>query len=535
MHFYRGFNPIARWLVVAALVVSQLQSPFAKESIPSEERELIGQLVESLPEGFFTPRTVPNKSIPVQQIYPEWEPATRVLISIPLSEVFRYSEFMAFVMDFLEATAPHAPVGVLYNWEEEMHLGRFINRLENDSRIGGLVDRIDFIESRVHGFWIRDHGPLFASSHEGDLLILDNIYRLLEPSNPRGNQTHDASQLLAKQRYEDDLTPQSVGSYLRSKLDVEATLVKTPLHLHGGDFATDGKGNVFTSEHTITENGSDWDLIDRAFERYFGAKSSHVLNPPDGNTAKHLDLFFKIVSDDVYFLSKPPSKSFLDSSHDRFLSKQIAKTLENNRNYIRRNLPDAKVVELPMPSLLVKSRAERIQILRSELLNVVSKKAKINWDAVLSSDPNSPVVDEAYNAVSREMRKDTGVEISLTNENDLGIAAQYYLGVGIDEFLDTYVNREAVYRSYTNSLIVRNVSLDTLILLPRFSPQDGESLEVYQDMEKSVEAAYLNIYPEAKLEWIDSDAITILGGSLHCMSISVPMTHRPKAPRKVSQ
>ena len=84
----------------------------------SAEENWIDRFVNGLPPGFFNSGTYPSKSIPVRQIYPEWETATCVLISIPLSEVFRYSEFMAFVVDFLEATAPHTPVGVLYNWEE---------------------------------------------------------------------------------------------------------------------------------------------------------------------------------------------------------------------------------------------------------------------------------------------------------------------------------------------------------------------------------------------------------------------------------
>ena len=129
-----------------------------------------------------------------------------VLISIPLSEVFRFSEFMAFVVDFLEATAPHTSSRSAVQLGGEMHLGRFINRLEKDSGIGGLIDRIDFIESRVHGFWIRDHGPLFASSQEGNLLILDNIPSLARIIGSSW-QSVDVAQLLAKQRYEDDLTP----------------------------------------------------------------------------------------------------------------------------------------------------------------------------------------------------------------------------------------------------------------------------------------------------------------------------------------
>jgi agmatine/peptidylarginine deiminase len=525
MHFYIGFNSVARWLVVAALVVSQLQIPFAKESIPSEERELIGQLVESLPEGFFTPRTVPNKSIPLQRLFPEWEPASIVLISVPVRVVSANPELMAFVLDFMRAVAQHVPIGVLYNREEEIYLGRFISRIEKDPALGELIDRIDFVESNVHGFWIRDHGPQFGLSVAGDLVLLDSIYRLLDseafydPLDP------------PRTRFLDDLTPQFVGQYLRSDYQAESSVVRTPLHLHGGDFAADGLGNVFISEYTLLENGSDLETLELALRRYYGAESIHILNPPNGNTAKHLDLLFKIVSQGTYFLSLPPRASESSSSHERMLRRQMIRTYENNLKYLQRNLPQTKIVGLPMPSLLITSRSDRINRLKGEILNIVSLKAKVDLDIVMNGKKGTPQFDAAIDAIGLEMLLGTGVRIDLNNESDLDLAAQNYLGAGIDEYLETFVNPEAIHRSYTNSLIVTNTVNQTIILLPRFRPQDGESQEDYDGMEKQVEKAYLSEYPDARLHWIDSDEISKVGGSIHCMSVSVPLIRKLKNSR----
>lgn len=530
----RGVSKNTRLQAFELLAVALMASfnTQANDSFVLEKGELKRQLIDNLPEGFFTPLTVPSEPIPVGTLYPEWAPSNRVLISVPLSELFQYPELLSFVTDFLVATVPHVPVGLLYNREEEMHLGRFLLRIETHPELAPHINRIEFIESSVYGFWIRDHGPQFARSMKGDLLILDSIYRVLEFFSMPDIQQPLPGKTLNQKRYLDDLTPLYVGQYLRSKRDMEAVVVKSPLHIHGGDFATDGAGNVFTSENTITENGSEWEFVEKVFNNYYGANTIHILNSPDGNTAKHLDVLFKIVSEETYFVSQLPQLSKQASSHDRLLSRQISRTLANNLDYLRRQLPSVKVVQLPMPSLLVKSRAERIQSFRNEIVNVVSRRANVDWNSVLQgNDPESAELNAAQNALALEMLVGTGINVDLTNETHLDIAGKHYLGVGIEDFLETYVNREAVYRSYTNSLIVRNAESETLILLPRFLPQEGESADNYKAMEETVEGAYLKVYPDAQIKWIHSDEIAAAGGSLHCMSVSVPVLESHKGPR----
>jgi len=520
--------PLAFALGIGCLAAGQ----GSVESSERLESDWIDRFVDRLPQDFFNPSTYPSNSIPLQRLFPEWEPASVVLISVPVRIVSSNPELMAFVLDFMRAVAPHVSIGVLYNRDEEIHLGRFVSRIEKDPTLGELIGRIDFAESSVHGFWIRDHGPQFAVSVEGDLVLLDSIYRLLE-SEALYDPLDGGDRLTpSRKRFLDDLTPQFVGQYLRSDHQAEVTIIRAPLHLHGGDFATDGNGNVFISEHTLLENGSDLVALEMTLRRYLGAESIHLLNPPNGNTAKHLDLLFKIASANTFFVSQPPNSTPMSSSHGRLLGRQLIRTSENNLAYLQRNLPEAKVVKLPMPSLLVMSRAERMERLKREILNLVCRWANVDIGLILSGDRKSPQFDAAMKAVGLEMLLRTGVNTDLNDDSDLDLAARSYLGVGIDEYLETFVNPETIYRSYTNSLIVTNTDNETLILLPRFRPQEGESQEDYDTMEKQVEKAYLDVHPDAKLEWIDSDAITILGGSLHCMSICVPNAGNPKAPRR---
>lgn len=152
-------------------------------------------------------------------------------------------------------------------------------------------------------------------------------------------------------------------------------------------------------------NGGEWDSIESVFNRYYEAENMHVLNPPNGNTAKHLDLLFKIADQNTFLVSRSPESEVLGSSHSRKLAQQLIRTQRNNVEYLERNLPEKKIVTLPMPSLLIKSRTSRLDALRRE-----------------------------------------------------------------------------------------------------------------------VESVYLSLYPEARLEWINADDITLLGGSIHCMSVQKMLT-----------
>ena len=493
------------------------------------------RLIENLPTGFFTPVTSPNRAIPVQQLCTEWEPSSMVLISVPLAGTLSKPKALAFIKEFLQDAVLHTPIGILYNRDEEKQLGRFIFEIEKDPLLKEYSERIDFVESRIQSLWIRDHGPQFARSHNGDLVLLDAIYRLLEVESVYDPTQANGFNLASQKNYANDLTPQYVAKFLRSDFQYEAMVTRPPLHLHGGDFASDGLGNVFVSEDTILGNGGEWDSIESVFKGYYDAENIHVLNSPSGNTARHLDLLFKVADSNTFLVSRPPAPGFSNSSHGRNLAQKVARSLKNNVEYLERNLPEKKIVRLPMPSLLVASRAGRLDVLRREILNLVSRKSNVDLLLVLNGNPKSPEVESARSAVALEMLVDTGLNINLRNDAHLETASRRYLGVGVEEFLETYVEDQAIYRSYTNSLIVTNSILETLILLPRFLPQEGETQTSYDSMEKEVESVYLSLYPEARLEWIDADDITLLGGSIHCMSVSVPVQKKLTASRRLKK
>lgn len=506
-----------------------VSTPFASaEDSQTEPETAFGageQIVSQAPVGFFTPATIPTPSRSIEYLCPEWEPSRMALLGVPLRGTLGGPDVMKFMMEFLECTVPHIEVGILYDRDEAKFLGRFIHEIEKNPELAIRMDRIHFIESRVQSYWIRDHGPLFGRTTDGELAILDSIYRLLDVES-----VYDPSRLeafsFAKQRdYSNDLTPQFIANFLRSDFEYESILVRPPLHLHGGDFAVTERGDVFVSEDTITENGGDLEAIGSVFRQYFAAKDIHILSGPIGNSAKHLDLLFKVAAPKVILASRPPPPPVQGDSYNRKLLEQIANRLANNLDYLRRYLPDHKVVELPMPSMLSSRKKERLSALRHEVLNAVCKRLNLDLRLVMNGDPN------AHSALALEMLVATGSDIDLQVEADLETASRTFLGVGVDEYIETFVDHTAIYRSYTNSLILTNASLETLILLPRFIPQPGEVKETYEAYEREVETVYRELYPKSELKWIESDMLTSLGGSIHCASIGVPLSKKHKAPR----
>lgn len=500
---------------------------------PEKIAEFRRELIQDLPDGFFTPATTPTAPVPVDRLYAEWEPASRALISVPLPIVLAEPQTLSFVIEFLEATVAHIPVGILFDREEERRLGRFIREIEKSEVLKAHAEtRIDYVESRSQNFWIRDHGPQFGQAKNGDLLVIDPIYRQLEAIAV--NEGDSSMGNLNNIDYANDLTPQYIGKYLRSFHEYETIPSRPPLHFHGGDFASDGRGNVFLTEDTVLENGENWDRIEMIFDQYLGAENVYVLSSPNGKTARHLDVLLKAVSENTIFVTKAPALQPGASIYNRTMREQLKRTVANNIAYLNRNLPEKRIVQLPMPSPFVKKRDARLNRLRKEITQIVCRKAGVEYS--LATNPNHKLkgVEAARSAVALEILMDTGLNINFNNDEHLETLSRKYLGLSVQEYLDTYVDDWIFYRSYVNSLIIVNEQSETLILLPRFSPQEGESQDEYDAMEKEVENRYSEVYPSAALKWVNCDTISALGGSLHCMSITVPVRKGLNKSKRVS-
>jgi agmatine/peptidylarginine deiminase len=152
--------------------------------------------------------------------------------------------------------------------------------------------------------WTRDYGPFGILEPDGGIGIVDPTYR------------HAAS------RPNDDAVPCGIAQ------ELGAGCYQTGLVLDGGNFLTDGKGNVFMTRRTLDWNpGRSQAQVETLLRDYFGAQSVTWLDyaedaygePADGTG--HIDMFAKILKECVVLVAQADQSPFsapLEAAATRF-------------------------------------------------------------------------------------------------------------------------------------------------------------------------------------------------------------------------
>jgi len=145
---------------------------------------------------------------------------------------------------------------------------------------GVPVDKYRQLSFYYDSVWTRDYGPVGILEADGKLGIIDTTYR------------HWVT------RRDDDAIPCQVAQA------AGALCYSTSLIMDGGNFMTDGRGNVFFTERLYEWNSNlSRDQVDGLLREYLGAENLHVFayardsrgQPADGTG--HLDMFAKIIGD----------------------------------------------------------------------------------------------------------------------------------------------------------------------------------------------------------------------------------------------
>ena len=288
-------------------------------------------------------------------------------------------------------------------------------------------NRVQFVQVPVRTKWVRDYGPIFVRGAEGQIICVDPRYetnrqsleqtrelermkdvvgavlkRQAKNTELKQTQYEDELEAVGQERQKpaerqtrlfDDVSPSLLAARLRQRnkesvLPYPINVVRPPLALDGGDFFTDGKGVGFTSTETLQSNGGNIELINEVFREYFGIKEVVYLQPLPGSTVKHIDMFFKPVTDRIFLLGKyegPGAGAYapsLQAEAQRVLSYnlRILKDFYRNRkeqdqptevNVIEKDSDEIKsnmvnIVLVPMPDLQRPVR-EKLDKTRQEL------------------------------------------------------------------------------------------------------------------------------------------------------------------------
>ncbi|MDQ8201807.1 agmatine deiminase family protein [Pelagicoccus sp. SDUM812003] len=501
-----------------------------------QEPRLDGELrlLNHLGPGFFSPVSEPTPAVPVGRIATEWETARAVAVNVSIRETLEVEEILQLYLDLATAVTPYVPLLVGYDPVEEGSLGRFRERLRErlgeDLGPGGLL----FMPTYTRSSWIRDYAPIFAYTDDGYLVSIDPVSRLLEPemeafanlpsSLERRERTRPFGrfQNFRNSSRKDDLAPVHIARFLRQTLEMECELSKPALHLQGGDFLTDGLGNIFISEDTFLRNGGQRLRMLSVFEKYFRAKSLHVLEAPPGAAAKHLDMTMKFTSSDTILISEPPVATKDATPYLEYIARTCAHNFNTNIQYLRSRFPEKRVILVPSPPLLAVSDEVFSQWLTVRIVESVCERLGIDFESYLKDARTGLKDAENQRRIDAHIRALVGPDVETESHEGRTLLAKAVLGESVEQLRSDYVPSSIGYRSYTNSLLIKNRNGAEAVILPRYKPKSHEPVELFVQLEQSVEAAYREALPNAKLHWVDCDFMAQRSGAIHCLTLSIP-------------
>lgn len=453
--------------------------------------------------------------------------------------------------------------------------------------------RIFLVPARFNSKWIRDYGPVFARNTNGALCVLDAEYRDVreEPEVTGLPDLYAINPTLQMRlndlfgdlfdsgadygdRHEDDSAPVYLTTFLDQQFGWDIQIARVPLQLWGGDVFFDGRGNLFLSSETLRMNGGRREDVELLLRHYYGMKTLTCLEPLPGETIKHLDMIFKPAGPQALLAADYPRDAGDSDIYMQYLHEETRRILENNAARLRQAFPACRLERVPMPPL---ERTSILPGLAMELTGKIFSSKKYPLPGTLSSDPERwtferfvyflHTIDCLYNHSDSEQFKTLspilGIEDSdhfnggdevalntlaakLTGDDPalLEWLADPFRGPpeegktrtsveeGLKKLLDAYGYQDMienpqsytyVYRTYLNMTYIDGPS-GQMLLVPQYA-----GCETY---EPAVRKIYQDLYPQAEIVFIASDAIIEQYGTIHCVTLTVPDLARIRSRRE---
>lgn len=521
-------------LIVLSVALSSAGVPTARGGGPSAVDE----------HALFAAATGPVEG---SALIAEWEPVRALAVSLPLEGVFARAGMGEFMLDVVTNAARYTDVVVLHDEEELQTVARVIagvRKVDED-----LLERVHFVPARVGTVWLRDHGPVFArvpgsgTGPGGGLVVLDSVYRdarfearvqqeRLSAGDAAGypGAAYRKMALDLAKRRSDDTTPAYLAQYLRQHSDTRPVrLTRPPAQVWGGDVATDGQGNVFISTETLTMHGGKQAELEAILRDYYGAKTVIYLEPLPGPTVKHLDMFFKVIDADTFFIAsydQEDDESAGAGEYARYLHGEIQRVLKRNEARLRAAFPRRRVVRLPMPRLVLPTREEVVREYRDVwyLQKLLRDTPSLREHLARAADPNERA------AVERRLTERAVEQYRIEFKAEPGGGAERELvdklirensTTTLEEAIENYAPRGVIYKSYLNSVHIDGPH-GQAVLVPDYSPDERNPAERIDAMRREVRDAYEDALPNTEVVFVNCDTVIELSGALHCVTVTIP-------------
>ena len=517
----------------------------------------------------------------VNAAIPEWAPAQYLALSIPDEIGFEDERLLTFYLTIVKNAVRVVDV-VLFVDERNLYaIKNLLSHLEEWKLTPYLnrnaPHRIHIITSRIDTKWIRDYGPVFLWDAEEKLTLVDAVYRDMRTIKEENRTFLDylspsfwdllgqsiESTAVGDERNNDDTSAMYLFGFLHRLFGNEIYTMRPPLILPGGDFFSDGLGNLFTSYETLYLNGgyrSDLELI---LKHYYGMKNLLYLEPLPGSTIKHIDMIFKPVNPEVFLAAEYRQQTPRNDIYMQYLQEETKDILDRNIDRLKHSFPKRRIIRMPMPPLKRSYKLDEFAIEQTlecfdqlgevPPCSLIDEPGKWNLEKFVTFyflfkkiENNQDLEDidlflRKPNQTSRKIELDDltilteiveklihddstflqrlairynpdwhDLKIKLTPSDVYSYFMRDLIIEGSKEDPDNY---DYIFRSYLNSVYINGTS-GRMLLVPSY---DGCAT-----LEQEVESIYRSAYPDTEIVFINSDAIIQEFGAIHCVALTVP-------------
>ncbi len=462
--------------------------------------------------------------IELSRLANEWEPQQALILSISFSEAIKDLEIARNFVNVLDVAHSYLDIYVFCDQKEHKQYAHFLSLINPHPRVEAILEKTHFVDSRSLLRWTRDFGPIFGFGASDQLVTIDLVYRdmmktleveALKIDEPLGSM-RDFFNLNG------DAMPSEVAAMLQSEYDIPVDIVRPSVSMDGGDFVSDGRGNIFISRHTLVRNGGNRSELENTFRRYFGAKRLHILEALPGRTIPHLDMIVKFLDHETVLLPDfKVSKEKAINPYHAELNRKARSVIEKNERYLRRHFPNHRILKMPMPPILFKSRDEIVSEAKQAFMKVYAlDKGMVAIDEInrLTDAQLAELERQVLTAIRRET---PSADFSTLTAFDAVL--RQYGQLPLEAFIDHYSEPATRYRSYINSVFLHAKDGRHAFLVPRFTSSNSGESALLEKWEADVESVYRTAWPKAKIHWINCDSMVSDLGFLHCASITVPL------------
>ncbi len=458
--------------------------------------------------------------IALDRLANEWEPQKALILSLSLPEAMANFDIARYYINILELAHPYLDIYVFCEHEHGRAYAYFLSLINRHPKGDAILKRTRFVDSRNLMRWTRDFGPIFGVDRNKQLVAIDFVYRnLFKELEEEALQKDDAVRDFMT--LQGDAMPADVVAMLQANYDIPVNIVRPALSMDGGDFVSDGLGNVFVSTQTLARNGGNREELEAQFRQYFGAKKLHVLESLPGSTVRHLDMILKCIDFETFLIPEyqdPLEKPL--NAYQAELNRAVRDALEKNERYLRKRFPRYRFLKAPMPPILFQSEKEVFVEAKREFIKVLAHERGLRTKAEIESINSGDLVRLEKEVVGLIRDETPGADFA-TMEGFNTVLKQYGQ-VPLETVMELHADSVTRYRSYINSVFLNSTDNGQAFLLPRFTSSNPKEMERFKRWEAQVVAVYKSVWPQANIHWVNCDSMVSDLGFLHCTTITVP-------------